>query len=159
MVEQTPPSGIPVVGSPGGSEVAAPLVVAGRTAAEPPAPVTAVPGSPVPVAPALDHPPSYPPRRQLREAAGETRGVRTVPRRTSTTTGTRVGRLTWPLLALLLLLVALLGAALADRLFGAAATSGDAERPAATVVAAGHGPAGAGADLGGYALLPPVPVG
>lgn len=173
MVEQTPPSGVPVVGPP--------LVIAGRTAPEA---VTAVPGSAVPdaagglatspgtaragTAPGagglLEHPPSYPPRRELREAGGDradgTRSIRTVPRRTSTTTGTRIGRLTWPLVALLLLLVALLGAALADRLFGAAATSGGAERPAATVLATAPDPGRVAAGGGsGYAFHPPVPVG
>ncbi|MFS0699965.1 hypothetical protein AB6N24_08330, partial [Cellulomonas sp. 179-A 4D5 NHS] len=74
------------------------------------------------------HPPSYPPRRELRDATEvrRTAGTHRAPTRagwiTSTTTGNRLGklgRLTWPLVALILLVVALLGAALADRLTGA----------------------------------------
>lgn len=76
-------------------------------------------------------PPSYPPRRELRE--------RTSATRTSTTTGRRMGWLTWPMLALLLLLVALLGAALADTLTG----SGQGASPAAAADASLHLPSGA----------------
>jgi serine/threonine-protein kinase len=66
----------------------------------------------VPVAGPPVVPPSYPPRRELRDQ--RTPATPAPPRRTSTTTGIRVGRLTWPFIALALLLIALLGAALAN---------------------------------------------
>jgi serine/threonine protein kinase len=126
MVEQTPPTGVHIV-------VPDPrLVPSGRRAATSvgvthaptvvPAPVRppARPRAPVNVPPAL--PPSYTPRRELRDQretearrpAASHRATPTPPRRTSTTTGARVGRLTWPFVALVLLLIALLGAALAN---------------------------------------------
>ncbi|RYV51835.1 serine/threonine-protein kinase [Pengzhenrongella frigida] len=80
--------------------VAAPPVIA---------PVTVPPTAVPPTAPGT--PPSYPPRRELRDTGA-------VPARTSTTTGRRVGSMTWPFVALVLLILALLGAALADSLWG-----------------------------------------
>ena len=68
------------------------------------------PGAPVGAAP-----PSYPPRRPGADPV-DVRAA--VAGRTSTTTGRRLGRLTWPFLALLLLLIALLGAKLADSIMG-----------------------------------------
>ena len=129
MVEQTPPTGIHVV-------VTDPRVAGtGRRAEVAPEPRRAVPPAPAPVplvvAPAARPtepamvPPSYPPRRELRDQseqdarrpAGSHRATfEPATRRTSTTTGTRVGRLTWPFVALMLLLIALLGAALAQAL-------------------------------------------
>ncbi|NMR20450.1 serine/threonine-protein kinase [Cellulomonas fimi] len=146
MVESTPPEGVPVmVSAPAGAAVA-PTTVA------PPA------GAPPTVAPGgiAAPPPSYPPRRQLREtreSAGgrppaeprpssraatrttttRTTTTRTSTTRTSTTTGWRLGRVTWPMLALILLLIALLGGALADTLVNAAGPDeGAGARPAAT---------------------------
>jgi serine/threonine protein kinase len=120
MVEQTPPTGVHVV-------VTDPRALpSGRRAEVPHAVPPAPEPVPVMVAPEVRPagptviPPSYPPRRELREqdahrAAGSHRATTAPPtRRTSTTTGTRVGRLTWPFVALMLLLVALLGAALAQ---------------------------------------------
>jgi len=69
------------------------------------------PGAPVGAAP-----PSYPPRRPGPSEDNGARGA--AAGRTSTTTGRRLGRLTWPFLALLLLLIALLGAKLADSIMG-----------------------------------------
>jgi serine/threonine-protein kinase len=46
------------------------------------------------------------------------------PRRTSATTGLRLGKVTWPLLALVVLLLALLGAAFATRLTRADGSAG-----------------------------------
>ena len=74
-------------------------------------PAGGTPPSISPQDPGTGGPPSYPPRRELRDAAA-------VPARTSTTTGRRIGSLTWPLLALVILVLALLGAALADSLWG-----------------------------------------
>ena len=123
MVEQTPPTGVHVV-------VADPRAVpSGRRAEVPyevppaPAPVPVVIAPPARSADPAVVPPSYPPRRELRDqreqdarrSAGSHRAT-TAPatRRTSMTTGMRVGRLTWPFVALMLLLIALLGAALAQ---------------------------------------------
>jgi serine/threonine protein kinase len=92
LVESTPAGGIPVAAPP---------------------PSSPPPSSPTTVSPA-GAPPSYPPRTGLpapRLGAGLGR--------TSTTAGRRLGRLTWPLIALLLLLLALLGAKVADTLVGA----------------------------------------
>jgi hypothetical protein len=153
MVERTPATGVAVVVPParrasgrGGTTMIAP---GADVRVVPPTqhPAARRPGSPPPShAPAAaaaapvhppaphghpdddEHPPSYPPRRELRDAtevrrtAGTHRAPAKTPWFTSTTTGTRLGRLgrlTWPLVALILLVVALLGAALADRLTGA----------------------------------------
>ncbi|HEX7805608.1 MAG TPA: hypothetical protein VF413_05550, partial [Cellulomonas sp.] len=59
-------------------------------------------------------------------------------RRTSTTTGTRVGRLTWPFVALMLLLIALLGAALAQALTRADGPSSDPTGGSAALAVAEH---------------------
>jgi serine/threonine protein kinase len=123
MVEQTPPTGVHVV-------VTDPRAVpSGRRAEVPyevppaPAPVPVVIAPPTRTAGPDVVPPSYPPRRELRDqreqdarrSAGSHRATAAPQtRRTSTTTGTRVGRLTWPFVALMLLLIALLGAALAQ---------------------------------------------
>jgi eukaryotic-like serine/threonine-protein kinase len=127
MVEQTPPTGVHVV-------VTDPRAVQpGRRAEVPhavppapaPVPVVLAPRSGPPVRPAGPAvvPPSYPPRRELRDQreqdarrpAGTHRAATAPPtRRTSTTTGTRIGLLTWPFVVLMLLLIALLGAALAN---------------------------------------------
>ncbi|HEY5516252.1 MAG TPA: serine/threonine-protein kinase [Pengzhenrongella sp.] len=110
MVAGTPPEGIRVVtGAP-----VDPRAEPQPTDAEPePAP-----------------PPSYPPRRELR-TSGEVPAAPGASRRTSTTTGRRLGWLTWPLIALLLLLVAVLGAVLADSLMG----SDSGASPAAATIA------------------------
>ncbi|WP_141372083.1 serine/threonine-protein kinase [Cellulomonas cellasea] len=118
-----------------GPRRAAPPPAAAKPAAAKPA-VAKSPAAPASIPPAPHghpadddgHPPSYPPRRELRDATEvrRTAGTHRAPTRagwiTSTTTGNRLGklgRLTWPLVALVLLVVALLGAALADRLTGA----------------------------------------
>lgn len=112
--------------------------------------------APVPVPPAAraaaPTPPSYPPRRELR-------GSGTLPpvsARTSTTTGRRLGRLTWPLVALLLLLIALLGAKLADTL---TATAPGVASLAATMT--GLPPPGdiPGAAANGGMITPRAPTG
>jgi serine/threonine-protein kinase len=132
MVEQTPPTGVHSVVSdprvvPSGRRAAAsaaathaptavPAAVRTPASARPPA----RPQAPVDVPRAA--PPSYTPRRQIRDQhepdarrpAASHRATPTPPRRTSTTTGARLGRLTWPFIALVLLLIALLGAALAN---------------------------------------------
>lgn len=122
----------PPTQQPGPRRAASPAPPAHAPAAAP-APAPARPRGPAahPAHPAEDdgHPPSYPPRRELRDATEVRRTAgthRATPARgawlTSTTTGNRIGRLgrlTWPLVALALLVIALLGAALADRLTGA----------------------------------------
>ena len=138
-------SGVPVSGTPLNA-TAAPVPPAA------PVPLTGVPAFP----PASDTtgaqagtPPSYPPRRELRTGAapGDERAPRTAATRTSTTTGKRLGRLTWPMLALLLLVVALLGAALADTLMGSGrADSSPAETTTGLILAGG---APEPADFGG----------
>ncbi|WP_448058402.1 serine/threonine-protein kinase [Cellulomonas hominis] len=111
MLGHTPPSG---------SHAVDPRIVTGSGGAEP-------------VATARPAPPSYPPRRELRDSAGQP----TVPGGGSghRSTGShrsgpvprahdrRRGRVAWPLLVLVLLALALLGAALANRL-GLATSSG-----------------------------------
>ncbi|WP_407345104.1 hypothetical protein [Pengzhenrongella phosphoraccumulans] len=107
-------------------------------------PPSAVPPSVPPVsferpAPRPTGPPSYPPRRELRDTGA-------LPTRTSTTTGRRIGSLTWPLLALGILVLALLGAALADSLWGsdpgAAAPATHATSPHAQAGEPGPAPIG-----------------
>ena len=104
LVGQTPPEGVPMI-------VSDPPV-------RPPmrSPTVAAPS--FPAAPPAASPPSYPPRRLRREDAGAR------PRRTSATTGLRLGNVTWPLLALVVLLLALLGAAFATRLTRADGSAG-----------------------------------
>jgi len=151
MVEQTPPTGVHVV-------VADPRVAASGRRAQvapeqwhevppAPAPVPVVVAPPVrPAGPSVV-PPSYPPRRELRDqgeqdarrAAGSHRATSDpVTRRTSTTTGTRVGRLTWPFVALMLLLIALLGAALAQALTRADGPASDPTARSSVLAAAEH---------------------
>ncbi|QTE29523.1 protein kinase domain-containing protein [Pengzhenrongella sicca] len=92
LVPRTPPSGVPAV-----APAPAPPSSGGR-----------------PTTP----PPSYPPGGR---AAGSRASAAPAATRGRATTGRRfgrLGRLTWPLLALLLLLIALLGAKLADTLMG-----------------------------------------
>ncbi len=117
LVAETPPEGVPVIvgesravqpslGASGAAPDRVPVRVTGGGASSS-APAAA------PAGPAGVIPPSYPPRRRLRDDSGAR------PRVPSTVTRvTRVtrGGLTWPLLALVLLLLALLGAAFADRL-------------------------------------------
>ncbi|MGV8979250.1 MAG: serine/threonine-protein kinase [Cellulomonas sp.] len=142
MVEQTPPTGIHVVVTDprvasSGRRVDAEREVEREIQREippRPAPVPVVVTPPVrPAGPAVI-PPSYPPRRELRDqgeqdarrSAGSHRATsEPATRRTSTTTGTRMGRLTWPFVALMLLLIALLGAALAQALTRADGPSSD----------------------------------
>ncbi|MGV8968576.1 MAG: protein kinase domain-containing protein [Cellulomonas sp.] len=117
------------------------------TASVTPAPLPPASVTPAPIPPASVErpdpgpagPPSYPPRRELRD-------VGAVPARTSTTTGRRIGSLTWPLLALVILVLALLGAALADSLWGSssggAASTTHATSPQPYAGEPGPGPIG-----------------
>jgi len=120
MVAETPPRGVAAV--PGTIITPGLAAQSVPTTASPPEPAPAVsplepePDEPVVVAPSepvafefappvVPAPPSYPPRRALREAPPARRGI------------TRARRgITGPLLVLVLLLLALLGAALADRM-------------------------------------------
>jgi eukaryotic-like serine/threonine-protein kinase len=147
LVEETPPEGVPVIVSE--SRTVQPAVGAGGTARSS-APVQVVGG--VAASPdgrtssADDVPPSYPPRRRLREDSGAR------PRVPSAVTRVGNGKLTWPLLALVLLLLALLGAAFADRL--TRADGSVPTLPVAVVRVAGDGssplssPASPGSDAG-----------
>lgn len=116
MVAETPPGGVPLARQL--AERRAQAASAATTASAPsPAPSAPSPApstsGPVPVHPAdapfefapavRPLPPSYPPRRQVREA--------TRPRMQPHRRG-----ITWPLLVLLMLLLAVLGAAVADRM-------------------------------------------
>ncbi|WP_456824996.1 serine/threonine-protein kinase [Cellulomonas sp. P5_E12] len=99
LVPRTPPSGVPVFVA---TQERTPDTFATAVASAPPT--------------AAAPPPSYPPRRTRRAQEPTTRAA---VRKSTPTSGTRLGRtgrLTWPLLALLLLLVGLLGAALAAQL-------------------------------------------
>jgi len=120
MVAATPAGGIPAVGL-----VTTGLATASGVSAA--SPTTPAPGEPVPpaavatpgpgavVVPStaefefapsvVPAPPTYPPRRALREAPRPVRGI----------TRQRRG-ITWPLLVLVMLLLAILGAAVADRM-------------------------------------------
>jgi serine/threonine-protein kinase len=161
LMPRTPPSGVPVVvTTPDAPARVAPRTSAARPAAPSPAAAPSA-GTPPPSAP----PPSYPPRRTQRDEP--THRATPAPRRTSTTTGVRLGRrgrLSWPLVALLLLLVGLLGAALAH-----AVTRADGPAPPSVLVAAPAAPTtdqyprggavdamitanGSGADVGGPAM-------
>ena len=114
LVERTPPAGVPSI----------------APAADRTAPARAAGG-------ARQGPPSYPPRHRSSGLPGN-------PVPTSTTTGRRLGWLTWPLLALLLLLIALLGAKLADTLWGAttgASSSSEADVTAVPAWDQSRGPA------------------
>jgi serine/threonine-protein kinase len=167
MVERTPATGVAVVVAParrsstrGGTATIAPgasVRVAPGGATTPPAPVPQQPpsrrqgppqgGSRAAASthahPDEDLPPSYPPRRELREGT-ETRrnaGTHRAPTRaswlsslTNLTETSGLGRLTWPLVALVLLLVALLGAALAGRLTGADGDAPPGERAGTTTI-------------------------
>ncbi len=124
LVGETPPEGVPVIvgesravqpslGANGAAPVRVPVRVVDGLAG------STVAGSPGSV------PPSYPPRRRLRDESAPR------PRVSSTVTRVTRGGLTWPLLALLLLLLALLGAAFADRL--TRADGSVSMRPAAVV--------------------------
>jgi len=123
MVEQTPPTGVHVVVTDRREVPSGRRAEVAHAVPPAPAPVPVVLAPPVRPAGPTVIPPSYPPRRELRDqreqdarrSAGSRRATTAPPtRRTSTTTGARVGRLTWPFVALMLLLVALLGAALAQ---------------------------------------------
>jgi eukaryotic-like serine/threonine-protein kinase len=101
LMPRTPPAGVPVV-------VTDPKPRTSAAPVTPAAPPSTAPRTPTPSVP----PPSYPPAARRAEPTHRAPS----PRRTSTTTGARLGRrahLSWPLVALILLLVALLGAALA----------------------------------------------
>jgi len=147
LVEETPPEGVPVivsesrtvqpaVGAGGAGRSTSPVHVVGGVTASPDA------GTP----PAGGVPPSYPPRRRLREDSAAR------PRVPSAVTRVSKGKLTWPLLALVLLLLALLGAAFADRL--TRADGSVPTQPVAMVRVAGDGssplssPASPGCDAG-----------
>lgn len=128
LLPRTPPSGVPVVvTTPTPATAPAPRPVATGAAAA--SGTGGAPGALGVQGQAAAPPPSYPPRRTQREERSAP-----VPRRTSTTTGVRLGRrgrLSWPLVALILLLVGLLGAALAH-----AVTRADGPGPATVLVEA-----------------------
>lgn len=101
LVPRTPPSGVPVL-------VSDPVRPKDNFARRPQPPVRGL------------VPPSYPPRRDLREDEALTpRSV--LDRLLGKGSGSLPRRLTWPIVAVLLVVVALLGAALADRVTGAPA--------------------------------------
>jgi len=128
LVPQTPPSGVAVLVSKPTSAQDRRSTATPRTASDRPAQHVGTPGAPPSRLPAGDvAPPSYPPSR--RERAGRapahdesTRRGRhgSPPARPLDAATTWVRRLRLPLVTLVLVLVALLGAALADRLLGAA---------------------------------------
>ena len=120
LVGETPPEGVPVIvgearaiqpslGASGATPERVPVRVAGGPTADATPPAH-------PVGPTGGVPPSYPPRRRLREDSGARPRVPSTVARVTRVTRTTRGWLTWPLLALVLLLLALLGAAFADRL-------------------------------------------
>ena len=133
MVEKTPPTGMSVVVADPGARRAEPAASAIEVPAPPPgAEPTPALRSRAAARKAAEEapPPSYPPRRELRDGAearrssGSHRAQSRPVRRGPLTTGIRIGRLTWPLVALLFLVVAILGAAVADRLTRAEQTIG-----------------------------------
>lgn len=122
MVAATPPGGIPAVGmvttglaQVSGASAASPTTPAPGVVATPEPEMTPDPSDAVVVASSVTEfefapsvfpaPPTYPPRRELRQA----------PRPARTITRQRRG-ITWPLLVLVMLLLAILGAAVADRM-------------------------------------------
>src|SRR5699024_1346481 len=100
---------------PGGAQPASGAPGQGAPGLATPGPPGAAPGAPPPPPPHGAPTPADASTAASRGARTERREVR----RTSTTTGRRVGAVSWPLLALLLLLLAVFGASLATRLLGA----------------------------------------
>jgi len=141
MVEKTPPTGMSVIVADPAAQRERPVVSAGEVPAQ-----ASVADRDIAVRSRADTPksreelppPSYPPRRELRDGpearrpVGSHRAEAKPLRRGPATTGLRIGRLTWPVMALVLLVVAVLGAVVADRLTRAESTGGAEQQVTAT---------------------------